>query len=235
MQIACPNCNARYLAPDAQIGPNGRKVRCARCAHVWRVEPPPLEEQPSPSFGGLPEEPAVEAPPHPIRIDPLPRNRLPAPWGRERRRVPYAGWLALGMFVLALAVAFVLGRETLMRVWPPSEVLYRAVGIVAAAPASAPTVKDEPLRIDALKSDWVKTDAGSDLVMSGNVVNAADEAKAAPYVRIRLYNDGQQIVRDQRTVVEGGPIAPGEQRPFVMRFENPEGVARAIPLLEPVR
>jgi len=35
MQVTCPNCGARYAVDPLAIGPVGRIVQCARCAHRW--------------------------------------------------------------------------------------------------------------------------------------------------------------------------------------------------------
>ena len=42
MQVACPNCGARYLVDPAAIGPTGRTVQCSRCSHRWfeTIDPP---------------------------------------------------------------------------------------------------------------------------------------------------------------------------------------------------
>ncbi len=40
MIVACPNCQSKYNLPEEKIAPNGSKVRCARCKHVFTVMPP---------------------------------------------------------------------------------------------------------------------------------------------------------------------------------------------------
>lgn len=40
MKIECPSCAASYTIADDKIGPNGRKVKCARCNDVWHVTRP---------------------------------------------------------------------------------------------------------------------------------------------------------------------------------------------------
>lgn len=35
MYISCPECDAKFVVRPEQIGKNGRKVRCSKCAHVW--------------------------------------------------------------------------------------------------------------------------------------------------------------------------------------------------------
>ena len=33
--VSCPNCAATYNLDEAKVGPQGRKLKCAKCAHVW--------------------------------------------------------------------------------------------------------------------------------------------------------------------------------------------------------
>ncbi len=39
MLISCSACNSKYLINSADIKPNGRNVKCARCGHKWFQEP----------------------------------------------------------------------------------------------------------------------------------------------------------------------------------------------------
>lgn len=55
MQVQCPECGTRYLVKPESIGVSGRRVKCARCEHVWKefpqkdteqdTTPPPQSEQ----------------------------------------------------------------------------------------------------------------------------------------------------------------------------------------------
>lgn len=73
MIIACPNCKSRFTVPDGAITPEGRKVRCATCKHVWRATPedavapaPPPPPMPAhyPQMSGQAFAPAVPQAPH---------------------------------------------------------------------------------------------------------------------------------------------------------------------------
>src|SRR5215467_14304650 len=46
MILTCPNCSTRYQADATKFPLAGRKVRCAKCAHVWHQLPPPPEPEP---------------------------------------------------------------------------------------------------------------------------------------------------------------------------------------------
>ncbi len=147
MQIACPNCNARYLVPDEKIGQDGRRVRCARCETIWKTEG--ISAAPAPDSNDLPDESvaaeaATEAPTpaathvdppsrtKPVQVDPVPRDRSPAPIA-DRPRGRWMGWAALVILVIALLAGFVLAFDTVKSVWPASAKIYEAIGISSDA------------------------------------------------------------------------------------------------------
>lgn len=39
MKIACPNCDTKYALNADALGTRGRKMKCAKCAHVWTALP----------------------------------------------------------------------------------------------------------------------------------------------------------------------------------------------------
>lgn len=69
MEIACPNCAKRFRLPAEKLGPNGRKVRCASCAHVWFQAPPPVPESAPPGAPTGPAPATVPATPAPAGSD----------------------------------------------------------------------------------------------------------------------------------------------------------------------
>jgi len=40
MIVECPNCQAKFRLPDDKISPQGTKLRCGKCRHVFEVKPP---------------------------------------------------------------------------------------------------------------------------------------------------------------------------------------------------
>jgi len=113
MRITCPACSTRYVVDPRAIGVAGRKVRCARCQHVWR-ETVPEDAVPV----GL-TEPAPTPQPPPEDIPP-PRFQLPAVPPPRRSR-----WLAAGWVALAAAVVLSIGLLSFYRhdLFPAQEAL----------------------------------------------------------------------------------------------------------------
>ena len=270
MQITCPNCNARYLVPDAKIGQDGRRVRCARCETIWKTEG--ISAAPAPDSNDVPDESvaaeaATDAPTpaathvdspsrtKPVQIDPVPRDRSPAPIA-DRPRGGWMGWAALAILVIALLAGFVVASDTVKSVWPASAKIYEAIGILsdakpAMAPDSAnpaiskaPDAPAEKLVSDAgglesskLTHAWEASAAGGyDLKLTVEVTNNASSERPDAYIRVRLLDKQGGIVRDKRQLIGGGPFAPGESRSFTIIFSDPgEKVAKAIPTIEPGR
>lgn len=40
MIVTCPNCSTRYNLPDDKIPEGGAKVKCSKCTHVFKTDPP---------------------------------------------------------------------------------------------------------------------------------------------------------------------------------------------------
>lgn len=60
MIIACPNCKTKYNLPDSKIPAGGAKVKCSKCAHVFKAAPPSVE--PEDQALDLLESPTAKAP-----------------------------------------------------------------------------------------------------------------------------------------------------------------------------
>lgn len=58
MILVCPSCSTTYLT-EVQFPPEGRKVRCAKCSHVWRAMP---DDDATPAEEVAPAAPVAEQP-----------------------------------------------------------------------------------------------------------------------------------------------------------------------------
>ena len=128
MFLSCPECSTRYLLDPLELGGDGRRVRCARCAHIWFQAP---EEEPEEET----IEP-VELTPvrrrHPLTQNeppPIPRgSNLPAFPEQERSRQGI-GWSALGLVVVVLVGISFFARDAIIDAWPVTKRLYAALDL----------------------------------------------------------------------------------------------------------
>ena len=73
MIVACPKCKSRYKVDDAKIGDQGLKLRCAKCATIFKVVRKPAEGAPPPrGVAAAPPPPVPRMPPPTPRAAPLP-------------------------------------------------------------------------------------------------------------------------------------------------------------------
>jgi predicted Zn finger-like uncharacterized protein len=59
MIVTCPNCETSYNLPDEKVPASGAKVKCSKCAHVFKVEVPAAS--PEDEFEALLEEDGSDA------------------------------------------------------------------------------------------------------------------------------------------------------------------------------
>jgi predicted Zn finger-like uncharacterized protein len=121
MRIVCPSCTATYEVPE-RLTASGKRLRCARCAHEW-LPPEMAAPRPPP-----PPPPPLRETPAPASV-PLQAERKPRPPARRTPWLPVMLALVASVLVLAgLAAAGFHWRGDIMRVWPPSRLLFATLG-----------------------------------------------------------------------------------------------------------
>lgn len=174
-------------------------------------------------------EPELAAPARPASEGTIRRN-LPA-LPRQGRGIA-AGWIALGVFVVAL-IAGVLGfKDGLIKAWPPSVGLYRALGMVEAAPPPA-SVEAEPasfVRIVDKTYEVQPRDQGVVLAISARIENAGDRPVELPTVRGVLLDNAQNEIRDWRIQPGVVILGPGETVTVQSEIVDPPPDATAFDL-----
>ncbi len=229
MIITCPSCSTRYKLDSAQFGPEGRRVRCTNCAHVWTqmpaddlpliLEPPPVQAAAGDGVPGA--EPEVPASAPRERLTPPPaalaaraaaqrRAQEQAQKGRRGR----AGWLVLALVVVSIGAALVLARETVVRAWPPAERLYAALGVDGPRPGSGLAIKVTEHRQDLDGKTVV-------LIVKGEVTNTSKDVQDVPRLKASLRTERGAVVANWTFATAQARLLPGETAPFVTRLDNP--------------
>ena len=66
MIAECPKCSARYRVDEARVGPEGARLRCARCEAIFRIRPPAPATVPSAPASRQQPPPLPTAPSAPV-------------------------------------------------------------------------------------------------------------------------------------------------------------------------
>ncbi len=227
MILTCPQCATRYQTDAALFAPPGRKVKCAKCAHVWlQAAPPPepeldiaAEEPPPPRAVDEPApQRAAYAPPReaPIRdYDSPPSVSAPAktPGASWSTRLGLAaGWLGLAAIVLVIGWAAETYRQQIASLWPQSSSLYSALGLKVNARG-----------IDIVDpTDHVEKEDGQFvLVVTGKLVNITQRELTVPPLSVVLTDDDMRSLYQWSFSPGASTLKPGESVPFRTRLSSP--------------
>ena len=227
MILTCPSCATSYFTPDEAIGPNGRKVRCKTCAHVWHASlaDEPLELTASPeaalvemvangmvgaSAGGFGKREDLAETPAPE----LPKAfRARAEEQRRVRRAATHGavWAGLASVFVAILGAAWLFRVEVVDLYPRAAAAYAAVG----SPVNATGLNFEAMAIKV--APW---DPGK-VIVSGSVRNIRDHEIVSPPVRISLLDAHGAEIGFHVITIDAAPVLPGGVQGFAAVIPDP--------------
>lgn len=216
MILSCPECQTRFAVPDDKLRPDGRKVKCGKCAHVWFQAPPPPPEPEAEDEDDLYAQ-------DPIAVTPLepeeqsfyrPRN-LPALREAEQKRTAGVAWIVVAVLAVAIVATAWFGREPIVHAWPAAEHAYQAVGLrVFPDPGEGLEIDFEPRRGE-----------GS-LMLRGEVENISDEDRVVPTLHLVVTDGGHKTLYTRPFEVDNARLGPGEAVPFSAEISPvPEGAA----------
>ena len=218
MILTCPACDTRYQADEANFPPAGRKVRCAKCGHLWHQQGP--VPAPEPDVAALaPEAPA----PEPV----LSRARAFSPRTiSEPEREPLAlgamaavaaGWVALIAVVLVIGYAAVKYRQEIAMIWPQSAGVYSSLGL-----------KVNNHGVDFAHVDYHRESEDGQVVLAvtGTIVNDGDRELPVPQsVRVTLSDASNHELYHWNFTPNVQTLRPGQSAAFLTRLSSPPAAA----------
>ena len=240
MLIVCPSCASEYMIEPAQIGADGRMVRCAACSDTFFVAGEPeqteeelaeteefhafLEKQPN-AWPAADEPLAVEAEsarsepaagPAPARL----RQRLPTiPLAALARLAAMPKAPVLALILVGLVGGAVLGRERIVAAAPATARLYAATHLAV-----------NPLGLDlkGVRSELVLNGQDQLLVVEGEILNRRGRDVEVPSLRLTVRGpDGLELY----TWTNEPPrktLAPAEIARFRARLASPPAEGREV-------
>jgi len=243
MILTCPECATRYQADAAQFQPSGRKVRCARCGHVWHQSPalpepeivvpeaapepvhvpPPAPEPPPPQPPAqMPIRKAIVSSPAVARemaVQAPPRLSGPSPW--PMHAAVAAGWLLLIAAAGGIAWSLISFRAQIATLWPQSASLYAAVGMKTGTAG---------LDIENYAGHRAMENGQPVLLVSGVIVNSTSRELPVPTIRAALTDgDGRELYH-WTFMADAMTLGAGKRVPFHARLANPPRALRHVEL-----
>lgn len=199
MIVSCPSCTARFNISDASLETGPRRVKCGRCAHVWRVVAPIKPKTAPAARAARPEaaSPGFSTPP-----TPEPTPRVP-PRAERGRSTLWIWWLLLLVLIGGIAAAGYFLRGWLVETWPPAERVYDAIGIPLPR-----------IEIDERTEQQVDENGTVRLIVGGVLTNHADRELPVPPLLFILYDSRGEPVNQWPEPPPVAILSPGESVPF---------------------
>jgi predicted Zn finger-like uncharacterized protein len=196
MILTCPSCSASYHVANQDIGIEGRKVRCKKCLHVWfhagekkalediitRIQETDIDVD-----GLIFGDSKSVAPQKSEGISWLSSIKhiilLPISIFNKNNRAVAGAAVGLACFALICA-GLVIGKHSVMAMYPSSESTYVMLGLHKPLPFINP---EEAIIID--KPEIVGD--STSLKIRGSIINLASQDVALPSFSVTLL-DGQK-------------------------------------------
>lgn len=224
--VSCPNCAATYQLDEAKVGAKGRKLKCAKCGHIWVAYAPGME----PVAEVVPPAEAAPDPATSFENDFAPQTAsgllevdmgeiAKVGWMRHVRWL--AGprkWVVLGIVVCVLGT---LGGLWLLLAGKDTEQHVEEVEAHENV-AARETFEPEGLELFDVKADFVKDEKlGVEFGVHGMVRNTLKESVELPKLQVELL-DGEGKVMDVWPVeMKKLQLDPGEDMVWGVSFTNP--------------
>ena len=213
MILSCPQCETRYRSEMANFPAAGRKVRCAKCGHVWH------QSAPEPDVA-LPNAPALNSASEPpptvsavramLRAHPGPASEKRAPSRSLAERLGLAaGWLGLAAMIVLIGWEGLQFRQEIASLWPRSSSLYASFGIA---------VDPNGIELDDVNYQRAAENGQSVLSITGTLVNNSTRELRIPPVRITLTDDNQRELYNWTYRPPQPTLRPGERLRFLTRL-----------------
>ncbi len=252
MILTCPSCVTRFAVADNAFASGPRKLRCARCRHVWNagsdgpvpdeppvvapvvVAPPPVS-QPSPAEEFIPPPPpATPSPPPELKTTVVEKRPPPLPpagfmqnleeTAAKLPRLPRRlAWAMIVLLLCGLLLTLFLGRNKLAARFPVLDAAYRAAGLINP-------VLLESFDLQLTKAEKCFISGRAMLCLAGTVTNRSEVAQPVPTIYITALDSlGREFtdsnghgILSWRIPAETGKLLSRETRNFSLTEPYPE-------------
>jgi predicted Zn finger-like uncharacterized protein len=241
MLLSCPECHAQYNMTPAQLGDEGRNVRCTTCRHVW-FQKPEQAQQPSTQRPAMPPEQshpttsvktfeallqsaktadtAHRSEPIPDAVNPIMRQHEIMPTVVTNNPLG-VGSAQFGILVFLLlnfltAMGLLIALKPITTHFPQTALLYKAVGFKITSP-------EDDLRLSAFTAERRANTPHAILAIDGKMTNITEHDAAYPSLYIAL-KDKDNILKEWTLKSMPANITAGETKPVKIQLKDaPDG------------
>ncbi|WP_372396057.1 DUF3426 domain-containing protein [Azospirillum sp. HJ39] len=205
MIVSCPTCSTRYTLSDESLGPDGRKVRCARCGHTWWQMPEgpgpdavvadaPTEIRPAKSAAKSAGKPAA-------------KGKSPKAPRAKPARGTVIGFALLAALLAGTAAGAYLGRDAIVKRWPATALLYETAGLPVEPPGFG-------LELRNIRSEQKLEGGAAVLLLDGEVANTSDVERMVPPLRAITLGPDRKPLQSWTMEPSAATLAPGAVATF---------------------
>lgn len=207
MILSCPDCHTRFAVDAAHLAPEGRRVKCGKCAHIWfESMPEPEADQPSP-IEVTPYDPGEDSGDALASVPALRRPRS----GHGAR----TAWVVSAVLLVAILAVLWFGRGPIALAVPQAEAVYASIGIDAFPPPG-----------EGLEVEFNVSAEGGELALMGEVINISNGARDIPVMHVLISNADNNMLKTWSFMTETRRLGPGERAPFTTQTDEiPAGAA----------
>ena len=212
MIVSCPTCATRYTLADSSVGPQGRKVRCAKCGHIWWQKR--VEDEPDFSLN----DDITEI--RPSR--PLPKaNKAKPPRDKAATKRALVGWGAFVLVLAAIGAGGYFARDHIVRLWPPAALFYEKAGLTVEPPGAG-------LQLQNVRSEQKVEGGATVLIVDGQIINVSDVIRPVPHVRAVSLGQDRKPVKSWSIEASATQLLPGEVATFRDAQRDPGAVVEVM-------
>ena len=216
MIIACPSCDTRFEVNAAAFPSGGRKVKCARCAHIWHAtaaEP----DAPAETARETPEESLSSSIAPPTIVPASEEARAEMIWAGSDippRRSGRLATIGLAAACVALVAAgLYIFRDTVVAYIPGAGPAYAALGMPVDV-----TGLDLVIEAQAMTASG---DGATTLVVTGSIANVTGRERPVPAIRATLLSKEKAELHSWTFDPGIATLKPGERHEFRQELAQP--------------
>jgi len=213
MILSCPDCHTRFALDAAHLAPDGRRVKCGKCAHVWYESmPEPEEGQPLP-IEVTPYEPDEED-------SGKSRRNLPALHRPRSAPSPRIAWMVSAALLVAILGVLWFGRGPIALAVPQAEAIYASIGIDAFPPPG-----------EGLEVEFNVSAEDGKLALKGEVINVSNGARDIPELFVLISDADKNALKSWSFTIDTRRLGPGERASFTSQTEEIPAQAANVSVL----